>query len=316
MHTASDRQMWMTKVLRAAGLYSILFGLSIVAFPGWFFDYFGMIQPLYMPMWQSLGLVSVVFGMGFVIASVQPLRHWSIVLMGFLAKLLISLAFLLAYYNGTAPAEFGYLVFTNGILWMIPFFFILREAYKKMYLADSILIDMFSEHEQFSLDMFETNEGMNLEEMSNKWPTLLIFLRHFGCTFCRESLDEISKTRNDIEIKGTRIVIVHMVDEDVAHQELMKYDLEDIPHISDPECILYKKFKLRKGSLNQLFGLKVWFRGFTAGFVKGHGVGKEMGDGTQMPGVFLLRKGEIIKQYIHDSAADRPDYKELATCNI
>jgi peroxiredoxin len=305
---------WKNSVLLAAGIYNLVFAFVVVFFPRAIFDYFQLTVPLYLPFWQAIGLVFGAFGVGYLLAASKPIRHWNVVLVGFLFKLFGPLLLAYSILQGNLPQQFYYFAIFNGLIWLVPFYLILREAYEKIYLADSILIDMFSESEKFTLDLFETNEGMNLEEMSHKWPVMLVFLRHFGCTFCREALEEISHKRNNIEVKGTRIVIVHMVDEESAHKELMKYELEDIPHISDPECILYKKIKLKTGTLNQLFGLKVWVRGVVAGMVKGHGIGKEMGDSTQMPGVFLLRKGEIIKRYIHQTAADRPDYEDLANC--
>jgi hypothetical protein len=41
-------------------------------------------------------------------------------------------------------------------------------------------------------------------------------------------------------------------------------------------------------------------------------VGRLAGDGFQMPGVFLIFKGEVIRSYRHHTAADRPDYINLA----
>jgi hypothetical protein len=64
--------------------------------------------------------------------------------------------------------------------------------------------------------------------------------------------------------------------------------------------------------LSQLFGWRVWLRGFQAGIMKGHGVGMLVGDGFQMPGVFLLFHGEVINAYIHQNASDRPDYLKIA----
>ena len=37
------------------------------------------------------------------------------------------------------------------------------------------------------------------------------------------------------------------------------------------------------------------------------------GDVTQMPGVFLVFHGEILKSYRHQSSADRPDYVALVS---
>jgi peroxiredoxin len=163
--------------------------------------------------------------------------------------------------------------------------------------------------------MFETSEGISVDEMTNKTPVMMVFLRHFGCTFCREAMQDISSQRSLIEKKGTRILIVHMLeDEDTALEQLQKFGLHNIPTLSDPEKLLYKKFQLRHGSLFQLFGLKVIFRGVIKGLFGGLGIGKSMGDPFQMPGIFLVYKGIVVKQFIHSSAADRPVYTQLAEC--
>jgi hypothetical protein len=69
---------------------------------------------------------------------------------------------------------------------------------------------------------------------------------------------------------------------------------------------------LLRGTFNQVFGLKVWLRTIDAGIVQGHGISrKQIGDGFQMPGIFLLKDGEIRSQFIHKSVSDRPDYEKL-----
>ena len=55
-------------------------------------------------------------------------------------------------------------------------------------------------------------------------------------------------------------------------------------------------------------------RGFSAGVVKGHGIGAQLGDGFQMPGVFVLRDGQIRESFIHKLSSDRPNYEKLAKC--
>ena len=60
------------------------------------------------------------------------------------------------------------------------------------------------------------NTGETLFDYSLRQPVLLVFLRHFGCTFCREALSDISKKRSEIEEQGSRIVFVHMTSGDIA----------------------------------------------------------------------------------------------------
>jgi hypothetical protein len=139
-----------------------------------------------------------------------------------------------------------------------------------------------------------------------------VFLRHFGCTFCREALTDIKRQRKVIEISGTRIVLVHMVDDDTAREALRPYGLDDLLRLSDPELKLYRAFGLERGTVRQLFGPRVWLRGIVAGLFGRHGVGALAGDGFQMPGVFLIRRGKVEAAYIHRTASDRPDYAGLA----
>lgn len=159
-----------------------------------------------------------------------------------------------------------------------------------------------------------TNEGQTIKEISNQQPVLLVFLRHFGCTFCREALADISKERANIEGMGSKLIFVHMTDDGTAERYFNRYDLENAVHISDPEKKFYRNFGLLKGNFNQLFGLQSWIRGFSAGVVDGHGVGPQLGDGFQMPGVFVIFQNDIKESFIHKLASDRPNYLELAKC--
>jgi hypothetical protein len=156
-----------------------------------------------------------------------------------------------------------------------------------------------------------TFNGENLAAIAARSPTLLVFLRHAGCTFCRETLADIARLRKTIEGNGLRIVIVHMGDTLEVEQLLAKNDLLSVDRICDPQQELYQAFGLKQGSLSQLFGPKVWWRGIAAGLFSGHGVGKPEADSSQMPGVFLLENGMITRRFRHRSAADRPDYADF-----
>jgi len=39
---------------------------------------------------------------------------------------------------------------------------------------------------------------------------------------------------------------------------------------------------------------------------------RAVGDGFRMPGAFLVSSGRVVHTYRHATAADRPDYVELA----
>jgi len=162
------------------------------------------------------------------------------------------------------------------------------------------------------LDQFRTDGGDTLLDLSNQGPVLLVFLRHFGCTFCREAMADLARDRDRLKAAGVLPVLVHMATTAIGAEHLARYQLAGAAHVSDPQQALYKAFGLQRGTLGQLFGWKSFTRGFKAGILDGHLVGGMVGDGFQMPGVFLLRDGRVEAGFVHESAADRPDYCALA----
>jgi hypothetical protein len=163
--------------------------------------------------------------------------------------------------------------------------------------------------------MQTVSNGQSLAQLADQQPILLVFLRHFGCSFCREAINDLAKRRQKFESVNLRIVMVHMAPErKVAEQFFKKYKLWPVDHVSDPGKNFYRAFGLGRGTPQQLFGLMNWIRGFQAGVIEGHGFayhGEEIGDGFQMPGVFVLHKGQILNSFIHGNAWDRPDYDQI-----
>ncbi|TVR86584.1 MAG: AhpC/TSA family protein [Saprospirales bacterium] len=167
-----------------------------------------------------------------------------------------------------------------------------------------------------TLKEMTTSKGDDVYHLSGKKPTLIVFLRNFGCMFCREAMDDINKVKKEIQSKGVEIVLVHMSETETANKFLKKYNIHDLRHVSDTSAKFYQAFGLMKGNFNQLFGFQNWMRGFDAAFAKGHGMSVPIGDGFQMPGIFLLNGNKIEQSYNHKSISDRPDYIKLAGLKV
>jgi len=307
----------MKVILRVAAIYNILWGAWCVLFPSAFWSLIGMDQPNYPFLWQCIGMIVGVYGVGYWIAGEKPAQHWPIVLVGFLGKIFGPIGFIQAYFIDQAvPLRFGFTLLTNDLIWWIPFFLILRYAYKQ---AESARLAWLIQSSSSPLPSFKqaiasarTPQGIDLLSLSNTSPVLLIFLRHMGCTFCREALADIAQQRTTIESRGFTIALVHMVSDADAKVYFSKYNLDDLPAFSDHTRSLYQAFELRIGSLAQLFNWRTWLRGISAGIFKGHFAGTLAGNGFQMPGAFIVHNGQIIKAFRHQTAADRPDYCQLA----
>lgn len=159
-----------------------------------------------------------------------------------------------------------------------------------------------------------TNTNESIVSLSMNGPVLLVFLRHFGCIFCREALRDLALKREQYESKGITIVFVHMSDRETAEMYFRSFNLDGIRHISDPQCSYYSAFELGKATIGQLFGFKNLVRGFEVTISKGIPVmSSQIGDGNQMPGVFVISKGVITHEFRHKYAGDKPDYDELVS---
>lgn len=157
-----------------------------------------------------------------------------------------------------------------------------------------------------------TYAGNDLDTLSRPFPVLLVFLRHFGCIFCRESLSDIADRKQKILDNKINLVFVHMTEPQTAVKYFQEYEFENFDHIPDPESRMYRRFGLGKGTLTQLFGLKTWVRGYKLNKSDEYNLStKSVGDNLQMPGVFLLHKGQVVEKFIHNSIADKPDYDKL-----
>lgn len=160
------------------------------------------------------------------------------------------------------------------------------------------------------------NTGESLDTLSRETPLLMVFLRHAGCPFCREALALLKKDRAVIEAGGARIALVHMTSDEDAKMLFAKFGLDDVPRVADPERKLYEAFELKRGTVNDVMGPKVWWKGFRTAILGGNGFGIPKGDVFQMPGTFLVANGEIVRAFRADDSTGHPDYAEFAACEM
>lgn len=155
---------------------------------------------------------------------------------------------------------------------------------------------------------FRLTTGQSLAEASESGLLVLVFLRHFGCTFTRQILRGLETLQQSAHAHHAQLVLVHMLKSGQEIRYLGSHG--GVPRIADPHCELYRAFGLGKGGLLELFGPRVWWLGLVSIF-KGCGVGHLAGDGLQMPGAFLFHRGAIIAAQRATSASDLPDLPAL-----
>jgi hypothetical protein len=121
----------MSVVLFLAGVYSLAWGAMICLCP---VDSFYLVwahrpeEPFTYRLWQGVGMLVGIYGVGYIIAARDPVRFWPIVLVGLLGKVMAPFGVLYAVVSGEAPAGALTMTYPNDLIWWVPFALILGYA--------------------------------------------------------------------------------------------------------------------------------------------------------------------------------------------
>ncbi len=166
-----------------------------------------------------------------------------------------------------------------------------------------------------TLVSIRTETGANLLTLAEKSPVLLIFLRHFGCSFCRKAISDISALQDELAKRKVRPVFVHLGPPELAKVYFDYYGLDDVERICDPDAKIYQYpiFQLQRVHWMLHFIKPAVVLGWLKGAIFKHGIGKIQGDGHQMPGIFFLCGPKIVRRFIYKTIADEPPYLKLVS---
>jgi len=303
---------WVPWVLKFAAIYNLAWGLYVVLLPRAGFAMAGMDPPNYPAIVQCLGMVIGVYGIGYWIAASDAATHWPIVLVGLLGKLFGPMGFVYSVLTGELPWFFGITVLTNDVAWWLPFIAILMHAARiqeaRRTTASGVTLEQ-------ALQSAITQDGRSLYALSFESGLLLVCIRHFGCTFCREALTDLVRQKEQIKAAGLVPVIVHMGTDEQALSKLKGYDLESDLRISDPDRQLFSALELPFGTLSQFLNWKTTWRTIGEGVLFKFGCGPIIGSALQLSGAFVVRDGRVERAMRSQTVADRTDFAAL-TCEI
>jgi len=149
---------------------------------------------------------------------------------------------------------------------------------------------------------------VKLSSLWKKRPLVLAFTRHFGCTQCKEMLDELVGGRERIEKAGLGIAVVTQGTPETTALFAEKH-APNLLMLSDPERASYRAYGLERGTLFETFlNLKV-LRAVRQAREKGYQVEPppEGQDAMQMSGTFIIgRDGRVLLPFYYDNIADHP----------
>lgn len=140
-------------------------------------------------------------------------------------------------------------------------------------------------------------------------PVLFVFLRHFGCIFCRETIGDL-RTRHETD-PAFPPVLLFFQGSPIEGKAFLRRDWPDARAVSDPEARFYEAFGVARGGLVEMFRPAVW-RAKSAAEAKGHSNGERSGDIWRMPGAFLVQGARVLWHHEYRHAADHPDYEAIS----
>jgi len=128
--TEKPLQPWMWYLLRFAGTFNLLAGFSMIVFYHEGFKMLGIPKPdLMMPL-QLVGILVILFGVGYHIVAGNPVENRNVLTLGFLSKFLGSLLGIYYVAKGKLPVQFLGMLFFADIIYLPFFWLIMRRLYR------------------------------------------------------------------------------------------------------------------------------------------------------------------------------------------
>lgn len=113
----------------AAAVYNVVWGLVAMAFPQAIFQLTGSALSNYPSLMQCIGMMVMVYSLGYYYIAKDPERYASYVWIGLLGKTLGPIGFVWAALHHELPWGFGVINLFNDVLWLPAFWiFALRYA--------------------------------------------------------------------------------------------------------------------------------------------------------------------------------------------
>ena len=157
-----------------------------------------------------------------------------------------------------------------------------------------------------------TTDGRTLADLSRERPALVVFLRHFGCTFCREAVATLAARQGRAGDRSVNLAFVHIESETEAAPFFSRYGAASVPRVSDPDRRLYRSAGFGRMGMRDVLSPSLWWRGIDP--ARKYGFAMPTSDVWQLGGVLLIENGRVTGRVAPASPADRPNYDELAAC--
>ncbi|MEM9178039.1 MAG: SelL-related redox protein [Myxococcota bacterium] len=143
-------------------------------------------------------------------------------------------------------------------------------------------------------------------EVSGDRVSLLVFLRHFGCIFCRETIADL-RAASEANPDYPDVLFFFQGSATEGRAFLRRY-WPEARAVADPELAFYERFGIRRATFLEALGPSVVIGARRRAQAKGHESGPREGDIWRMPGIFAVADKKIVWAHHPKHAADHPDF--------
>jgi hypothetical protein len=159
-------------------------------------------------------------------------------------------------------------------------------------------------------------QGVNLvpgrlRDQLGEGATLLVFLRHFGCPFCKETIAGLREAT--LRDPNYPAVLFFFQGSPTEGRAFMRRDWPEVRAIADPEAHFYEGMGIGRAGIMQMFHpgvVPALLRARAQGLLDEPGE-RGAGDERRMPGMFLVRGAEIVWSHRARHQADHPPFARI-----
>ena len=154
------------------------------------------------------------------------------------------------------------------------------------------------------------SEPVALSDLWNVRLTALVFVRHLGCSFCKEQVTDLRDYAPELEQAELGIALVTP---DTAEHNAAFAAEHALPFVvlADPERRAYAAYGFHEGRLGQLLNAHIVARGALA-LLHGHAARRSAGNARQLPGLALVDQAGLLRyRRVARDAADHLSARQL-----
>jgi hypothetical protein len=157
-------------------------------------------------------------------------------------------------------------------------------------------------------------EPVELESLWSNRRVVIVFLRHFGCMFCRQQAASFMGIKDQLDHAGVALVAIGSGTPQQAQDFAKKFKFEGELYVSQ-DLSAYKAFYLQRGFCRTLGPKSLW-RGVGT-LTKGFHQGLKAGDLWQQGGVFVIGPGnQVFFEHIDSYAGENVNLQEVIAASL